>query len=106
MIYTMLSAILQTTQVSFNQDPETGGAYIEDEYVIKVGEYQKKVNELTMKCCSCDIYFLVALKFYFCICLWVSFYYIYPYIKMYLVTVVAATGNMVFCFKLSLMVNS
>ncbi|XP_071853917.1 myosin-IIIa-like [Apostichopus japonicus] len=36
MIYTMLSAILQTTQISFSQDQETAGAYIEDEYVIKV----------------------------------------------------------------------
>lgn len=36
MIYTMLSAILQTSQVKFSQDPETGGAYIEDEYSIKV----------------------------------------------------------------------
>ncbi|XP_072026265.1 myosin-IIIb-like [Amphiura filiformis] len=36
MIYTMLSAVIQICDVTFDVDTETGGSYIVDEYVLKV----------------------------------------------------------------------
>ena len=39
MIYTMLSAVIQICDIQFDHDQETGGSYIADEYVLKVGKW-------------------------------------------------------------------
>ncbi len=38
MIYTLLSAVIQTCDIQFDSDQETGGSFITDEYILEVGK--------------------------------------------------------------------
>ena len=40
MIFTILSAVIQIADIDFDFDEETGGSFIVDEYILKVGKFQ------------------------------------------------------------------